>query len=208
MSRAAFATLLVACLLLAGCATPMGAPAAGETSAPAAPAPVEGQVTVANARSRPAPLQGGNGAAFLLVLNSTDAPVRLISAASDVADAVELHETVQDGGVMKMIPHPEGFEVPAGGSVELAPGGKHVMLLGLAHPLEAGQAFSLTLTFDDGTVLDLSVPVMDMAGMPAAGMEGMGQSGSMPMTGTMPMSHTMPMSGTMHMGVATPTPSP
>jgi copper(I)-binding protein len=167
---------LVLNLLLAACAMPAGAPAAApgamETGEAAPPAPVPGQISANNVRARPAPLAGGNAAAFLLLLNGTDAPVTLTSveasrAGGPLADAAELHETVEEDGVMKMLPRPEGFEVPAGGSVELAPGGKHVMLIGLAQPLEAGQAFSLTLHFDDGRTLDLSVPVVEMAGMPA-----------------------------------------
>ncbi|MGL4647965.1 MAG: copper chaperone PCu(A)C [Caldilineaceae bacterium] len=129
------------------------------------PEPQPGLVTAEMVRARPAPLEGGNGAAFMVVLNGTDAPVRLQAAESEVAGAVELHETVDESGIMKMIPRPDGFEIPAGGLVELKPGGKHVMLLGLATPLEAGQSFSLTLRFDDGTTLPLSVPVVEMAEM-------------------------------------------
>lgn len=168
MARARLLSVLVLLLIgLAGCIAPMpGATAPAGQMEMAAPAPVPGQITVSNVRARPAPLEGGNGAAFMVVLNGTEMPVRLISAASDVAAAVELHETFNEEGVMKMVPQPEGFEVPAGGSVELKPGGKHVMLIGLAAPLAAGQAFSLTLNFDDGSALDLSVPVVEMTGMP------------------------------------------
>ena len=43
-------------------------------------------------------------------------------------------------GVMKMVHHPEGWEIPAGGTLELKPGGKHIMLIGLTAPLEAGRS--------------------------------------------------------------------
>ena len=86
------------------------------------------------------------------------------SAATDAADVVELHETVDDNGVMRMIPQPDGFTVPAGGSVELKPGGKHVMMIGLAKPLETGDEFELTLNFDNGESMTLTVPVADMSG--------------------------------------------
>ena len=62
--------------------------------------------------------------------------------------AVELHESINDNGVMKMEPHPEGFEIPAGGTLELKPGGKHVMLLGLVKPLAVGDTIELTLNFE------------------------------------------------------------
>lgn len=182
MSRVRFvlSLLALATLLLSACAMPMngsmnGAPAAEMV----APAPVAGQVTVANPRARTSPMAQGNGAAYMVVLNGTDAPVRLAAAASDVAAAVELHETIEENGVMKMVPQLDGFEIPAGGSVELKPGGKHVMLIGLVAPLEVGKPFSLTLSFDNGTTLEVTVPVMDMSsenGM--GGMEGMGGEGA------------------------------
>jgi copper(I)-binding protein len=168
-------------LVLSGCA-PI-APAAGggamsgemsggmEDSIDAAemPMPEAGVLSAAMVRARPSPLEGGNGAAFMVLLNGTDAPVRLQSAATDVSAVVELHETVDENGVMRMIPQPDGFEIPAGGTVELKPGGKHVMLMGLAAPLEVGQSFTLTLQFDNGESLPLSVPVMEMEGMPNMG---------------------------------------
>ena len=150
-------------VVLAGCTTVV-APA--ETAADAMPAmaPEPGKITVMDARSRPSPMAGGNGAAYLVVLNGLDADVQLTSAATDAADVVELHETVDDNGVMRMIPQPDGFTVPAGGSVELKPGGKHVMMIGLAKPLETGDEFELTLNFDNGESMTLTVPVADMSG--------------------------------------------
>lgn len=187
-ARSLLLPLAAALLIVAGCVAPMagsgGAPAS--MASMAAPEPVAGQISVANVRARPAPLEGGNGAAFMVVLNGTDAPVRFASATGDIAAAIELHETTTTDGIMKMVPQPDGFEIPAGGSVELMPGGKHVMLIGLTHPLEAGQAFSLTLQFDNGTNLDVSVPVVEMDGMPGMNMggesmgEGERQMGGMP----------------------------
>lgn len=141
------------------------------------PAPVAGELTLVDVRARAAPLEGGNSAAYLLVLNGRDEAVRLLSAASDVAAAVELHETINDNGVMKMEPRAEGFEIPAGGVLELKPGGKHVMLLGLAAPLEAGDSVDLTLTFDTGEELKVRAPVIDLGApmqMQDEGMHGEG----------------------------------
>ncbi len=61
------------------------------------------------------------------------------------AQTVELHETINDGGVMKMRPVPSGFEVPATGALELKPGGKHVMLIGLTKPMVGGEEIEITL---------------------------------------------------------------
>ena len=154
--------LLLATLLLSGCVTPLsGLPVAGP---PTAAAPVPGQLAVAGVMARPAPLAGGNGAVYLTVLNGLDQAVQLLSASSPAADVVELHETVEENGVMRMMPRPEGFTVPAGGSVELKPGGKHVMLIGLAQPLNTGDTVDLQLTFDNGATIALAAPVADMSG--------------------------------------------
>ncbi len=180
-------------LVVAGCAMPMpaatnSAMGGAEMAAEAAPVPVPGEVTVEDVRARPAPLEGGNGGAFLTVLNGTDAPVRFSSAASDISAVVELHETVNEDGVMKMIPQPDGFEIPAGGSVILQPGGKHVMLLGLVKPLVEGDSFPLTLNFDNGMSMEVTVPVVAMTGV--AGAPAMG--GTAPVTATTNMTSTQP----------------
>ena len=156
--------VLLSLLVVGGCVAPV---ASTTDSASAMPEPVAGQVTVENARARAMPMAGGTGTAFMLILNGTDAPVRFTAAASDIAEAVELHETVDDNGVMRMIPQPDGFEIPAGGSVELAPGGKHVMFIGVNAPLEAGATFTLTLNFEGADPIVLAVPVVAMDGMPA-----------------------------------------
>ena len=150
-------------LFAAGCTT-MVAPVENATEEMPAMAPEPGKITVMDARSRPSPMAGGNGAAYLVVLNGLDTDVQLTGAATAAADVVELHETVEDNGVMRMIPQPDGFTVPAGGSVELKPGGKHVMMIGLAKPLETGDEFELTLNFDNGESMTLTVPVADMSG--------------------------------------------
>jgi periplasmic copper chaperone A len=185
------ALALALALGLAGCAPVMpaggqqagGQPMGGATMQEMAPAatPEPGKLTVVDVRARPAPLEGGNGAAYLTVLNGLDVPVRLASVAGDMAAAVELHETVDDNGVMKMEPHPEGFEIPAGGTLVLKPGGKHVMLLGLVKPLAPGDSIDLTLNFEGSDPISLAVPVLEieatMPGMDHGSMEG----GAMPM---------------------------
>jgi copper(I)-binding protein len=156
-------------LLLGGCTPvmPAGQESTGEMAAqemPPVPTPEAGKLSVIDVRARPAPLEGGNGAAFLTVLNGLDVPVRLMSAAGDVAAVIELHETINEDGVMKMEPHPEGFEIPAGGILQLQPGGKHVMLLGLVKPLATGASFDLTLNFEGSDAVTVSVPVVEITG--------------------------------------------
>src|SRR3546814_16027425 len=80
----------------------------------------------------------------MLLKNSGKADDKLIKAASPVAEQVEIHEHVMDGNAMRMRPV-DGVPLPAGGMAELQPGGYHVMLIGLKHPLKRGENFPLPL---------------------------------------------------------------
>lgn len=120
-------------------------------------------VSIQDAMARPAPVAGGTGGAFMTIVNRSTLPDRLLAASSPAAAAVELHETVDDGGVMRMVPHPEGWEIAARGRLELKPGGKHLMLIGLKEPLEAGQTVVITLTFQNAGAVTVQVPVKAMA---------------------------------------------
>lgn len=100
-----------------------------------------------------------SGAIFLVIENHGDADDRLIAAASDVAERVELHTHREANGVMQMVEVPEGFPIPAHGSHALARGGDHIMLIGLRRSLAHGDTVPLTLTFARGSVVELAVPV-------------------------------------------------
>lgn len=154
--------------ILAGCTTlpmqPGGAMndmGAMATAAPL-PEPEPGKLTIVDVRARPAPLAGGTGAVYFTVLNGLDTDVQLVSASSPAANIVETHETVAENGVMKMVPLPDGYTVPAGKALELKPGGKHIMLIDVLKPLAPGDELSLTVNFDNGEVMELTVPVLDM----------------------------------------------
>jgi copper(I)-binding protein len=114
----------------------------------------------------------GSGAVFMVIENHAAAEDRLVSAAADVAERVELHTHVTDGnGVMQMIHVTDGLPVPANGTRALHRGGDHVMLMGLTRALTEGDSFDLTLTFAGGTVV--TVPV-DNARKPGGHAHGQG----------------------------------
>lgn len=119
-----------------------------------------GDVVIARPWSRPA-LAGGTGAGFM-TLRSTGGADRLVSAASPAARTVELHTMTMDGGIMRMRPVPD-IPVPAGGTVTLAPGGMHVMLIGLTAPLRAGDRIPVTLTFERAGAVQVELAVEAMA---------------------------------------------
>jgi copper(I)-binding protein len=72
---------------------------------------------------------------------------RLVEVRSSVAGIVEIHEMAMEGSTMKMRAVP-GLDLPAGKTVELKPGGYHVMLMDLKKPIAAGEQVPLTLVFE------------------------------------------------------------
>ena len=93
------------------------------------------------------PQQTATGA-FMRLTASRD--LRLIGARSDVAQNTEVHEMAMQGQMMRMRQVPE-LPLPRGQAVALAPGGYHVMLIGLKRPLSAGEQVMLTLVFEDAS---------------------------------------------------------
>lgn len=135
-----FVYVLAILLLLSGCATPA----------------TEG-VEVRDAWARPAS-QGGNGAVYF-VIHSSEAD-ELIGVSSDVADAVEMHESKMNGDVMEM--HQlKSILLHAGEQVTFEPGGLHIMLIGLKQDLKVGDEFEITLHFENDQDLTVNVPVLD-----------------------------------------------
>jgi copper(I)-binding protein len=101
----------------------------------------------------------GTGAVFMTLKNEGREADRLLSAQTDVAQAVEIHETVLEEDVAKMQQVSGGIEVPAQGQVELKPGGYHVMLIGLLRDLAVGDRFTVTLDFEKSDDLTVEAEV-------------------------------------------------
>ena len=97
------------------------------------------------------------GAVYLLI-DGGIADDSVVSASSARAAMVHLHTVDESGGVAKMRAV-EGIEVPAGKRVVLAPKGTHIMLMGLAKPLVAGETFPLELRFAKAGELGVTVVV-------------------------------------------------
>jgi hypothetical protein len=116
-----------------------------------------GAITISHAYARataPGQMAGG---AFLSIANA-GGDDRLISARAGVSKRVELHEMKMDGDVMRM--HEiDAIAVPSGKTVALKPGSYHVMLMGLAAPLKAGERFPLTLKFEKAGEVQVNVAI-------------------------------------------------
>ncbi|MCL4559833.1 MAG: copper chaperone PCu(A)C [Chloroflexi bacterium] len=66
-----------------------------------------------------------------------------------------------NGDVVKMVPVPEGIEIPANGKIEIQPGGYHIMLIGLKRELKPGDQFEITLTFENTPPAVIQVTVKE-----------------------------------------------
>jgi hypothetical protein len=135
------------------------------TAAPLAPAPAaereyrQADLAVGGAWARPTAGAQTNGAAYTAIANGGDIADRLIAARSPVARAVELHNhTIDAEGVARMR-QVAAVEIPARGEARLAPGGLHVMLVGLSEPLREGAGFPLTLVFERAGEVTVEVAV-------------------------------------------------
>jgi periplasmic copper chaperone A len=114
------------------------------------------QLEVSGAWARATPGSAPNGAAYVTIQSPT--ADRLVSASTPAAKKAELHTMSMQGMVMKMRPL-AGLDIPAGAPVTLKPGGEHIMLLGLSHPLREGQSFPLTLDFEKAGSRTVTVTV-------------------------------------------------
>jgi copper(I)-binding protein len=107
---------------------------------------------------------GAAGTVYGRIVNRRDTADRLRAVAVAGTAHVMLHETVVEEGIARMRPL-EAVEVAAHSEVALAPGGKHIMVMGNSKPLEAGDTIVLTLTFESAGEVTVEVPVMPLGAM-------------------------------------------
>ncbi len=116
---------------------------------------IEGAYTCATAPGQQ--VAGG----FMKIDNKGNVADQLVSASSPAAGEVQLHEMAIDGNVMKMR-QVKDIAVPAGGTVELKPGGYHLMFLNLKGPFTAGQTVPVKLKFAKAGEIEVKMPVNAM----------------------------------------------
>lgn len=97
-------------------------------------------------------------AAFMLIENHNATEISLLSASTDAARVVELHEMLIEEGMMRMR-KVDAINVPAGGVVRLEPGGYHLMIIDLNRELQAGEQVRVTLRFSNRVEKTINVPV-------------------------------------------------
>jgi copper(I)-binding protein len=105
-----------------------------------------------------APTAGG----FLVVANKGATSDRLVAVRTVASQQAQIHQMKMEGDVMRMRELEKGLEIPAGGTVTLAPGGFHLMLIGLTAPLKAGTRVPVTLVFEKAGSIDIELDVQAM----------------------------------------------
>lgn len=117
-----------------------------------------GDLDIAHPWSRPLPPVATTGVAYLQVTNNGAGDDVLLGASTPVADKVEIHTHIKEGELMKMRQLNE-LVIPAGGEQTLAPGGHHLMLMGLKQVPAVGERFPLTLHFKQAGDVEVEVAV-------------------------------------------------
>ncbi len=130
-----------------------------------------GDLEISHAFTRAMPPRAVSGGGFVTIHNKGEQDDRLVSARSPAAEFVETHIMSMEGDVMMMRSQPEGFLIKAGETLELAPGGKHLMFINAVSPFQEGEEIAVTLVFERAGEVELVLPVM---GMGTKGMHGEG----------------------------------
>lgn len=116
----------------------------------AAPAvQVGGKLGVFDAWVRAAPPGASMLAGYATLKNTGDAPISILTVQSDAFRLTSLHETVVEDGVARMR-EMHRLQIPAGGEVQLAPGGKHLMFMHPRGEVGVGEPVGVTFLLADG----------------------------------------------------------
>lgn len=99
--------------------------------------------------------------AYFTIENNSSNEVALISVSSDISDKIELHQHSMNNGMMKMA-QVSKISVDANGQTILQPFGLHVMIFNLKAALKAGEQVTFTLTFDDESQFDITLPIVSI----------------------------------------------
>lgn len=134
-------------------------------AAPDASVQKVGALTLETPWARATPGGAKVAGGFLKITNTGTTPDKLISATFEPAGKVEIHEMAMNNGVMSMRPLTGGLEIAPGKSVELAPGGFHLMLMDLKQPLKEGDKVKGTLVFEKAGKVEV---VLDVRGLGAS----------------------------------------
>ena len=129
--------------------------------------------------ARATPKGAAVGGGYLKITNNGSAPDRLTGGSFDVASRFEIHEMKMDGGIMKMRPLTDGLTIGPGETVELKPGGYHIMFMGLKRQLVEGERFKGALVFEKAGKIEIEFVIDKLAAHSSGGAGHDGAHGGM-----------------------------
>lgn len=118
-----------------------------------------GDLMLGNSFTRAMPPGAMAGGGFVTITNNGAEDDVLISASSPAAGVVELHEMKMENDVMVMREKESGIAIPAGATVELKPGGLHIMFMKVGEPFAEGKPVPVSLTFEKAGTVDIMLMV-------------------------------------------------
>lgn len=118
-----------------------------------------GAVVITDVWSRASPMFTDASAGFMVIKNTGAEDDTLVTATAEITPVVQVHEMKMENDVMKMAELKDGLAIPAGATVELKPGGYHIMFMGLKALPREGDVFKGTLTFAKGGTVDVQYVV-------------------------------------------------
>lgn len=122
-------------------------------------------IEIADAWARATPESAATAAVYLRIGNGGGETDRLVSAATPAAGSVMIHSTAIAGDIVTMTHVEHGLPIAAGASVTLGPNGSHLMLMDLVGPLNEGETFPMTLTFETAGTVTTTVTVFGIGAM-------------------------------------------
>lgn len=133
---------------------------AAQCSPSPAPQTIEPKISIVGPYAQPA-AAAGNGVIYLTIKNEGGSPDTLLNVTSPAAAAAELHETQIDANDMAQMGQLTQVGIPAGASVSLEPGGKHIMLVKLKQELKVGDKIEVVLNFEKAGALTVEAGVQE-----------------------------------------------
>ncbi len=139
--------------------------AAGHGAAASVPAQASykvGPLVITAPWARATPGGARVGGAYMTITNTGSEPDRLVGGSVPIAKSLEVHDMAMEGEVMKMRRLDKGLEIAPGATVELKPGGLHVMFMGLTEGLKSGQTVKGALKFEKAGAVEIEYSVAPM----------------------------------------------
>ena len=136
-----------------------------------------GSLEIKHPWSRATPKGATVAGGYMKIINTGATPDRLIGGSSEAAPKFEIHEMSMQGGVMKMRQLPNGIELKPGQTVELKPGGYHLMFVGITAPFEQGKRVKGTLEFEKAGKIEVEYAVEAIGSTPKPNDGGGGHHG-------------------------------